>query len=202
MNKGTKIFIAFLGCFLSFNVLFSQQSQWNIDTNHSAIGFEISYFGIGTVKGSFDQFEGSLSLNGDDITDAQFTFTIQAASINTNQKTRDEHLRGTDFFNVQENPEIQFNSTAVKKTTDKNYQVEGTFLMGGISKSINLQVTDKGDFFHPRFKRTVKVLEVTGVVLREQHGIGTSYGPAAKALGNEVAFKAQIQLTEKTNSGQ
>ena len=202
MNKGTKFFIALMWCFLSFKAVYSQKSQWNIDKSHSVISFEISYFGIGSVKGSFDKFDGSLSLDGDDLAKAKIAFTIQAASINTNQKNRDEHLRSEDFFNVAKNPEIQFTSTSIKKTADNSYEVQGTFLMGGITKNINLKVIDKGEFFHPRFKKTVKVLDVAGVVLREQHGIGTSYGPAAKALGNEVAFNAQIQLTEKADSGQ
>lgn len=191
-----------LFCLSCVNSLFSQESVWEIDQNHSAIRFEISYFGIGTVQGTFDNFDGNLRLNGNSLNAAQLSIEIQVASINTNQKTRDEHLRSKDFFNVAENPSISFNSTSIEHISDNTYQVAGIFLMGGISKNLKLTITDKGEFFHPRFQKTVKVVEVEGIVLREQHGIGTNYGPAAKALGNEVAFSAQIQLTEKTNSDQ
>ncbi len=185
---------------LIFTSTFSnaQPNRWVIDKNHSNVTFDISYFGIGTVKGAFDEFEGSMKMTDFDVSNATFEFTIKAGSINTNQEQRDKHLRSEDFFNVAKNPTIKFISKSIDKLIKDQYKVTGILTMGGVSKEIDITLLSKGSFVHPRFKKTVTVFEISGIIPREDFGVGTAYGPASKALGKAVNLTAQIQLQEES----
>jgi polyisoprenoid-binding protein YceI len=78
---------------------------WRLDTANSSVEFHVRHFyGLMTVKGSFDQFAGTIDLQAR----PAVALTIQAASLDTNNTKRDEHLRSKDFFDVDHHPEVRF----------------------------------------------------------------------------------------------
>lgn len=189
-----KILIAFITlCFTSFsnNV---QESTWTIDPSHSKINFDISYFQVGTIKGVFDDYSGAFKQQDSKL--SSIDITLKTASINTNQKDRDKHLRSTDFFSAEEHPEITFTSTSITKTGSNSYEIKGDFTMTGITESITLTGKDNGSYVHPRFKTNNKFFTVTGIINREDFKVGTNYPPAKMALGNEVKLTAEVHITE------
>ena len=86
---------------------------WNVDTHHSRVGFAVKHLGIATVRGTFKEFEGTLEI-GDDLTTAKAYGKVKTASVDTNEAARDEHLRNSDFFDVEQYPEITFESTKIE----------------------------------------------------------------------------------------
>src|SRR4051795_10119794 len=84
---------------------------YHIAPAHSRVGFSVKHLGIATVRGEFGAFEGGLELGEDALTAYG---TVQAASVDTNEAQRDEHLRSADFFDAQRFPEIAFRSTAIR----------------------------------------------------------------------------------------
>jgi len=70
---------------------------WTVDPAHSSVEFQVKHMGISTVKGQFEQREGEIELPAD-FTQARATGTVRAASVNTRDPSRDEHLRSADFF--------------------------------------------------------------------------------------------------------
>lgn len=169
----------------------AQENKWKIDAAHSKVSFSIPYFKIGNIKGEFQTYEGLITANDENFENANLNITIQTASINTNHKERDIHLREVDFFDVKNHPKITFVSTSFKKTTENVYEIKGEFTMTGITKNLTLKAIYKGSFLHPKFQKTIGVFEITGIIPREDFHIGTNY-PAAKVLGKEVALIAEI----------
>lgn len=92
------------------------QTQWQVDPNHSSLNFSIKHSGISLVNGKFLHYTGSLTTNGDALSNAQFNFNVQVASINTNVDARDKHLRSADFFEVETYPTMTFKSTKILAT--------------------------------------------------------------------------------------
>lgn len=176
-------------------LIVSQKTNWKIDTNHSKISFDITYFKIGDIKGTFDTYSGSFSQTDDTI--SAVNISIETNSINTNQSNRDKHLKTKDFFDATQHPTIKFVSTNIRKTGEKEYEIIGDFTMTGITKSIVLKAVDKGTFFHPRLKNNNKFLTITGIIKREDFNVGTNYPPAKFALGQEVNLIAEINLVEE-----
>ena len=113
------------------STIIAQESTWKIDSNHSKINFEISYFKVGTIKGAFETYAGAFTQKED--TFSGVTISIQTASINTNQEDRDKHLRTDEFFSAEEHQEITFTTTEIIKTGSDTYELKGNFTMSGIT---------------------------------------------------------------------
>src|SRR5689334_18598712 len=92
---------------------------WTVDATHSAIGFAVKHMGIANVRGRFTEFEGTLEV-GEDLASSSASGRVKAASITTEEAQRDEHLRSEDFFNVENFPEITFESTSVEAIDDES----------------------------------------------------------------------------------
>lgn len=104
----------------------------------SSVVFTIHNFGFKT-GGTLAAPQGEISFNPDDLTKASFKVTIQAASINTDNGSRDEHLKEEDYFDVKKYPQIQFISSSVHATDKQgNFQADGSLTIKGISKTISL----------------------------------------------------------------
>ena len=84
------------------------QTKWNVDRTHSNVKFSVAHMVVSEVEGSFKMFEGSLVSSKDNFSDAVINFTVDVASVNTDNEGRDKHLRSDDFFNAEKFPKITF----------------------------------------------------------------------------------------------
>lgn len=137
---------------------------WTVDPAHSSVEFRVKHLGISTVRGTFGEFEGTLEV-GDDITSAKAYGKVNAASINTNEPKRDEHLRSADFFDVENSPEITFESTEIKPIDEDTFEVTGDLTMHGITKPITLTAEASGTELDPWGNERVG-LEAIGTINR------------------------------------
>jgi polyisoprenoid-binding protein YceI len=117
---------------------------WEVDPANSRVGFDVRHlWGLGSVRGRFEEFAGKLVAHERGV---EGELSIHAASVNTNNGRRDEHLRSAAFFDVERYPEIRFTTSAV---TDRRggLTVSGDLLIG--AKQLRLQlpatVEDRGD---------------------------------------------------------
>ena len=108
--------------------------EYGIDAVHSSVGFKIQHLGISWIQGRFNNMSGTFTLDKDPAK-SSFNLTIQADSIDTNNKNRDDHLRSPDFFNVKQIPAMSFKSTAVRMV-DGTIEVTGDFTLHGVTKPI------------------------------------------------------------------
>ncbi len=120
------------------------QDVYTIDPNHSNVAFKVRHL-VSKVGGEFTDFEGTITVdfNNLDVSGAQFS--IQAVSLDTRNEDRDNHLRSADFFDVEKFPQITFTSTKVTKIDNDAFAVAGTLTMHGVSKPITLTVDFLGE---------------------------------------------------------
>ena len=90
-------------------------SEWEIDASHSSAQFAVRHFMVSTVRGTFGTLSGAVNLDEQDITQSSVTAEIDVTSIDTREAKRDEHLRGTDFFDVEKHPTMRFVSKKVEQ---------------------------------------------------------------------------------------
>ena len=163
---------------------------WTIDPSHSRAGFAVKHLGIATVRGTFDQFQGSLVVDGE-LADARVDATIEAASINTREAQRDEHLRSADFFDAETFPQLVFSSTGIRVVDDETFVVSGDLTMHGVTLPVDLTATIEGFETDPWGNERVG-LELTGQLSRGDYGMKFN-----QALGGGnvlVSDKVKISL--------
>ncbi len=117
----------------------SANDAFKIDPAHSRIGFKV-HQALGTVTGSFKQFEGTIELDRQHPEQSTVTVTIQVKSIDTGIAKRDAHLCSAEFFNASKFPEITFKSRSVKQISPDSGDILGDFTMNGVTKPRTLHV--------------------------------------------------------------
>src|ERR1700733_3777256 len=96
---------------------------WEIDPVHSEVSFVVRHMVVSKVRGRFDRFGGTI-ITDEDLARSSVNVTIDASSVNTNEPTRDNHVRSADFLDVENFPNITFVSTAVRSESGA-YFVDG-----------------------------------------------------------------------------
>ncbi|MGW7537210.1 YceI family protein [Amycolatopsis sp. NPDC054798] len=109
-----------------------------IDGSHSRIGFVARHAMVTKVRGSFNEFEGSFTLDGENPANSSANVTIQTKSVDTRNADRDGHLRANDFLSCDEFPTITFTSTGIAQTGEDTFDVTGDLTVKGITKSVTI----------------------------------------------------------------
>ena len=117
---------------------------WTLDPAHTRIGFVARHAMVTKVRGSFNEFEGTAVLDGANPANSHAEVTIKAASIDTRNAQRDEHLRSNDFLAMQENPEITFTSTGARQVDDTTFELTGDLTIRGVTKPVTIPFTFEG----------------------------------------------------------
>jgi polyisoprenoid-binding protein YceI len=169
---------------------------WNVDPAHSTVGFSVKHLGIATVRGHFENFEGTLEI-GEDLASARAYGTVQGASINTNDSGRDEHLRSADFFGVEANPELRFESTEVRPLDEDTFEVEGNLTMNGITNPVRLTAVVRGTETDPWGNERVG-LEVIGQLNRGDWDMtfNQALGSGNLLVGEKVKLELDISAVK------
>ncbi|MCW2955003.1 MAG: YceI family protein [Conexibacter sp.] len=141
---------------------------WNVDPSHSSVEFQVKHLGIATVKGSFKEFAGSLTAAEDG--SIAVSGTVEVASVDTREAQRDEHLRSADFFDVENNPQIAFASTAIEHLDDETFKITGDITIHGVTKPITLEAVVEGTEEDPWGNQRVG-LSATGQLSRGDFGM-------------------------------
>ncbi len=103
--------------------LFAQGATWKVDQSHSNVLFTVDHMVISEVTGYFKVFDGTVTASKPDWSDAQIEFTVDVASINTDNERRDNHLRSEDFFDAAKYPKATFKATGMRKVGQNKYKL-------------------------------------------------------------------------------
>lgn len=142
---------------------------WNIDPTHSSVEFSIKHMMIATVRGRFRDFEGTIEA-AEDINDSKVVGVVRTASIDTNEPTRDEHLRGPDFFDVERYPEARFESRRIVPLGGPNFRVVGDLTLKDVTREIELDATIEGSERDPWGQDRIGI-RVRGAIDRTAFGL-------------------------------
>lgn len=120
---------------------FAEPVAYTLDPRHTQVAFRVDRFGFNSVLGRFENVTGELTLDEANPANSSVRATIQVASVDSSDDTRDEHLRGERWFNAAAHPTIEFRSTAVRLTGVNTAEVTGDLTMWGQTHPVTLNVT-------------------------------------------------------------
>lgn len=131
----------FLLCFLSLPVF---AAPWVSNKDHSEVLFKVPYMTVSELTGRFGDFEASADFEEKSKTFQAIQVTLVSASIDTSNKMRDGHLKGVDFFESEQYPQIKFVAQKIQKLNSQSFKASGILTIKNISKpmSVNFSVTD------------------------------------------------------------
>jgi polyisoprenoid-binding protein YceI len=158
---------------------------WTIDAAHTVIGFSARHLMVAKTRGSFGEFTGTVTV-GDDLAQSSAEITVQMASVDTRNADRDGHLRGADFFDVENHPTMTFRSTSFDGST-----LRGDLTIKGITKPIELAVEFGGVAGDP-WGNTKAAFEASGEIDRTQWGL--TWNAALEAGGVLVSEKIALAI--------
>lgn len=170
----------------------AETTKWNLDPSHTEVGFKVRHLMVTNVRGQFDKVSGAIELDEKDISKSKVTIDIDAASVNTNEPKRDEHLRSPDFFDVKKFPKLTFVSTAVKKAGKDKLQVVGNLTIHGITKSVTLDVNAPAQSIKDPWGNVKRGFEATTKIKREDFGL--TWNKALEAGGVLVGSDVVITI--------
>jgi polyisoprenoid-binding protein YceI len=130
---------------------------YHIDPVHSTVTFKVKHMMINHSIGRFNEFEGEVHFDPHDLTDSSIRMSIQAASIDTYNKDRDDHLKGQEFFDTARFPSITFSSKTISKQLG-GYAVHGDLTIKGITKKVSLSVHIQGPVKNAHGEETIGII--------------------------------------------
>ncbi len=114
--------------------------EYQVDGKHSTVIFRVKHLGVSYFYGRFNDIKGSITFDEANPKSLVLNVEIQTDSIDTNDKRRDEHLKGPDFFHAKQYKTMTFKSTKVKKGKDDALRVTGDLTLRGVTKSITVNL--------------------------------------------------------------
>ncbi|GGN12891.1 YceI family protein [Streptomyces fuscichromogenes] len=118
--------------------------DYTIDPAHSTLGFVARHAMVTNVKGSFQEFEGTLHLDGEDPSKSTASLDIKMDSITTGSPDRDGHLKSADFFKIDEFPTMTFRSTEAEALGGEDYRITGDLTILGVTKPVTIDLEFNG----------------------------------------------------------
>ncbi len=172
------------------------KTKWQIDPAHSEITFKVKHLMISNVKGAFSEFSADIISAEDDFSNCEINARISAASVNTNDASRDGHLKGADFFDVEKYPEITFKSARFEKKNRTDFELTGDLTIIGVTKPVTLNVEFGGIMKDP-WGNNKAGFTFNGKINRKDWGL--NWNAALEAGGmlvsEEVQIAGEIQLS-------
>ena len=158
-------------------VAMAQAESYSVDVRHSFPHFGIDHFGLSMIWGRFDKMSGKFTIDRA-AKNASVELAIEAASVTTGDserggrpRTRDEHLRSADFFNVAEFPRMTYKSTGVKFSGDNPSEIEGQLTLLGVTKPVTLKMDRWTCKDHPLTKKPACGGNASGSLKRSDFGM-------------------------------
>jgi polyisoprenoid-binding protein YceI len=118
--------------------------DWEFDPAHTRIGFSARHAMVTTVRGSFNDVEGHIHADLDDMSKSSVVVTLKSASVDTRSADRDTHLRSGDFFDVENYPEITFVSSKVEEVDEHAFAVTGELTIRDITQELMIPIALSG----------------------------------------------------------
>jgi polyisoprenoid-binding protein YceI len=165
--------------------------SYTIDPAHTRIGFVARHAMVTKVRGAFNEFDGTATLDGANPANSAARVTIKAASIDTRNAQRDGHLRSNDFLAMDEYPEITFVSTGARQVDDTTFELTGDLTIKGVTNPVTIPFTYEGAATDP-FGNLRVGFDGSVTISRKDYGI--TWNAALEGGGVLVSDKVVLEF--------
>jgi polyisoprenoid-binding protein YceI len=162
---------------------------WNIDTSHTTVNFSVRHMMVSKVRGKFATFGGTIVI-AEDPTASTLEASVDMASVDTGDAGRDEHLRTSDFFDIQTHPTMTFTSTSIAPSGG-DYELTGDLTIRGVTRPVTFALELGGVGTDP-WGNTRAGFTATTTINRKDWGL--EYNAVLEGGGVLIGEKVTIEL--------
>jgi polyisoprenoid-binding protein YceI len=173
-------------------------STWNIDPDHSNIGFKVRHLMVSNVKGVFGKVRGVVNVDEKELTDSKVTATIDTASIDTGVAKRDADLRSERFFDVAKYPTMTFVSTKVARDGADKLKVMGDLTIHGVTRPVVLDVEGPSGEVKDPMGHIRRGASASTKINRKDFGLNWNKAmeTGGVLVGDEVDINIEVELVK------
>lgn len=177
----------------------AQAAHYQLDPDHITVAFLVDHIGYAKVLGMFRSARGSYRFDEATATLSEVRIEVETASVFSNQRKRDDHLKGPDFLNSGEFPRMVFTATSARRTGERSFEVAGQLELLGKSQPLTLQATwnksADSPMGGPLRKPYVMGVSARGSFKRSAYGM--NYGVANGWVGDEVPLIIEFEAVRQ-----
>ncbi len=173
----------------------SQAEQWTLDKAHSSIGFSVRHLVVSKTRGHFSDFNGTVAFDGKDLAQGKVEFTIQTASIDTDDQKRDDHLRSDDFLNAEKFPTMTFVSREVVPGEGNKFMLIGDLTIRDVTKEATFDCEFSGVVVDP-WGNTKAGFSAQTTVNRQDFNVkwNKTLDAGGVVVGDDVSIVVELEL--------
>ncbi len=175
--------------------------SWQIDSSHSHINFTARHMMISKVRGTFENFSGTVNFDEDNPTNTTVNIEVDLTSINTRDEQRDGHLKSADFFDVENYPTMTFTSTRVEQIDENNGRLYGQLTIKGITKEVVLNVEYAGIAKSPWGTESAG-FSASGSLNRKEWGLNWNQAleTGGVLVGDKINMEIDLELVKQAQA--
>lgn len=166
-------------------------TTFQLDPAHSEVSFRVRHFMVSWTRGRFDAFSGSLDLDEKDVTKSKLRVSIDAKSVNTHFKMRDDNLRGADYLDVTRYPTLTFESKRIE-LVDGRMRIIGDLTIKGITRQVVLDADPISPEIKGLFGEYRRGTHAVAKINRRDFGLNSN--PVLEGGGAGVGDEVEITL--------
>lgn len=192
--------LRFVFCLLLMTMpVMAHAATWEIDPAHASVEFRVRHLMVAWVKGAFPDVAGTVEIDETDLTKSKVNVTIGAASIDTNNAKRDEHLRSADFLASASYPTITFVSKKIVVEGGQLRQVTGDLTIRGTTREVTLSVDELTPAIKDPWGNTRRGATASAEINRKDFGLtwNKTLETGGLVVGDEVRIALGIELIRK-----
>ena len=170
---------------------------WSIDPAHSRMGFSSRHAMVTKVRGAFNDVSGTAQLDAEDMSRSRVRVVLRVDSVDTRSPQRDAHLRSADFFDAEQHPTIEFDSTAVDEVDENQFIVTGELTIRGVTRMISVPLELLGVDTDP-FGQLRAGLEGTRRIDRKDWGVSwnTPLDSGGVLVSDKITLEFELSLVK------
>jgi polyisoprenoid-binding protein YceI len=175
--------------------------SWQIDSSHSHINFTARHMMISKVRGSFENFSGTVNFDEENPTNTTVNVEVDLTSINTRDEQRDGHLKSPDFFDVENYPTMKFVSTCVERNNENNGRLYGQLTIKDITKEVVLDVEYAGIAKSPWGSESAG-FSAAGSLNRKEWGLNWNQAleTGGVLVGDKINIEIELELVKQAQT--
>lgn len=175
--------------------------SWQIDSSHSHINFTARHMMISKVRGSFENFNGTINFDEENPTNTTVNVEVDLSNINTRDEQRDGHLKSPDFFDVENYPTMKFVSTRVERIDENNGRLYGQLTIKDITKEVVLDVEYAGIAKSPWGSESAG-FSAAGSLNRKEWGLNWNQAleTGGVLVGDKINIEIELELVKQAQT--